>query len=192
MLPEYFAIVAVVLSLLGGLSYIIATLKGETKPNRMTWGLLTMFTGIAFFAALDGGAGWATAGVGAGLFNVVLIFAASYVNPKAYWKTEKRDYWFGLIALVGLLLWLITDNPNLAIVFSIVADVSAALPTFIKAYKKPNSENGRSFVVWTVAQGSILLIIDDWTFAAYAFPIYLVMFNGALAYLTVIRPKRLS
>ena len=123
------------------------------------------------------------------MFNVAAIFLASFVNPKAYWKTEKRDYLFALIALVGFVLWRITDDPALAIGFSIVADALAAMPTFIKALKQPESENGKSFVIWTFSSIILVLIVEKWEFSHYAFPIYLVLFNASLAYFINVRPE---
>ena len=189
MIPEQFALLTIALSFVGGLNYVVGTLKGQTKPNRVTWGLLGLFTAIVLVAQVDSGVSWPLVSAGISLFNIAAIFIASFVNPKAYWKTEPEDYAFGVIALAGFALWQLTNNPGLAISFSIVADFSASMPTFVKAYKQPSSENGRAFVLWTVAHSIVLLIIKDWTFASYAFPLYLVLFNAAMAYLVVLRPK---
>ena len=37
MLDPNFVIVGVVIGFLGGISYLVDTLKGKTKPNRVTW-----------------------------------------------------------------------------------------------------------------------------------------------------------
>lgn len=37
MIDEKFIFVAVVLNLAGGLSYLIDTLKGKVKPNKVSW-----------------------------------------------------------------------------------------------------------------------------------------------------------
>ena len=65
-------------------------------------------------------------------FTPLLILSASFFNKKAYWKSEPRDYYLMAAAIIGIILWAITDNPNFAILFSLIADVLAALPTLIK------------------------------------------------------------
>ncbi len=189
MIPEYFAVVTIVLSFYGGMHYTIATLKGKTKPNKVSWGMLWLFTAIVLWAQINSGVGWPLVSAATALFNVTTLLLASFVNPKAYWKAENRDYIFIALALVGLLLWKTTDDPNLAIAFSIIADFSAAFPIFIKAYKKPETENGKSFVIWSISHFFTLLIIQEWSFVNYAFPVYLIVFNSLLAYLIVFRTK---
>ena len=55
-------------------------------------------------------------------FTPLLIVAASFFNKKAYWKSEPRDYYLMAAAIIGIILWAITDNPNLALLFSLLAD----------------------------------------------------------------------
>jgi hypothetical protein len=61
-----------------------------------------------------------------------LIFLASFVNKKAYWKLEKFDYICGISSALALLLWWLTKEPAIAIVFAIISDAFAAIPTLIK------------------------------------------------------------
>lgn len=79
-------------------------------------------------------------------FNPLLIFLASFVNKKAYWEISKLDLSCGALAIAGLVLWLITGTGNLAIFFSILADGIAAIPTVIKSYHKPETENPNVFL----------------------------------------------
>lgn len=193
MLPSYFAYIAAAISTLSGLSYVISTLKGKTQPNRVTWLLLTFFTTIVFFAALDSDVSTEVLiAIASPYFNVAAVFLASFVNPKAYWKTTKQDYFYGGLALVGFVLWQLTDSPELAVAFSIVADALAATPTAIKACKKPKSEKGSSFGFWTLSSLITVGVVQNWNFTEYAFPVYLVFFNAMLAYLTMLRPRLLK
>lgn len=182
MLPPEFSLLAAAISLFAGSRYIISTLQGKTQPNRVTWFLLTLFTTPVFFAALLGDVQWQTlVGIGAPYFNVAAIFAVSFVNPKAYWKSEPRDYYLGALALLGFVLWLATDTPEIAVALAIAADFLAALPTLIKSFKHPSSEKISSFVLWTISSCLLVLAIQEWKFVAYAFPVYLVFFNGSMA-----------
>jgi hypothetical protein len=69
-----------------------------------------------------------------------MVIGASFYNPHAYWKIEKLDYICGIFSLLALLLWVITNEPLVAIIFAIISDILASIPTIIKAWKFPKSE----------------------------------------------------
>jgi len=180
-IPEYFAIIGAVIASLGGFYYLYETIIGKAKPNRVTWLLWGLFPMIIFVAQrIQGVEGLSWVSFAAG-FTPFLILLASFLNKKAYWKTEKRDYYIMGAAIVGILLWLLTDNPNLAILFSLVADFLAGLPTLIKAYRHPETESWIAYAISTVGFGLGLLAISSYTFENYAFALYLFIMNGLLA-----------
>ena len=153
------------------------TYKGETKPNKVSWMMLSFLAGIVLWAQIDAKAGWAIVSVAVSIFNILTILLIANFRPQAYWKAEKRDYLFALTACVGVALWQITDKPNLAILFSIMANFLAYLPTLIKSYKHPSSEAMFTFAIWAFAHAINVLTIDDWAFSKYGFPTYLVLIN---------------
>lgn len=110
MLPEWFIYIGVIISFLGSLSYLISTLKGKTKPNKVTWFIWALAPLIAFFATIEQGVGiqsLLTFMVG---FNPLLVFIASFINKKAYWKISKIDLACGSLAIVGVIL--LANNRN--------------------------------------------------------------------------------
>jgi len=171
-ISEKFIIVGAFLSFLGGLSYLIDTVKGKAKPNRVTWFIWALAPLIAFFAALDQGVGlYALITFMAG-FNPTLIFIASFFSKGAAWKLKRLDLTCGAIAIAGLILWQLTGDGNLAIFLSIVADSVAAIPTIIKSYRFPETENYKGFLMGGIAALLTLLAINTWTFEYFAFPVY--------------------
>jgi hypothetical protein len=107
-------------------------------------------------------------------FGPLLVFTASFVNRKSVWKLGKFDFFCGGLSFLGLLLWVLTREGNIAIVFSIVADGLAALPTVLKAYKEPETESYPVFLLAAISAIITLLTIDTWTFANYGFPLYIL------------------
>jgi hypothetical protein len=126
---------------IAGLSYLIATLKGTSKPNRVTWFLWTLAAFIAFTAEVKQGVGLPALMTFMVAFNPLLIFIASFANKKAEWKLGRFDYGCGALALLGIALWMLTSDANLAIIFAILADGIAGIPTIVKAYRFPDTEN---------------------------------------------------
>jgi hypothetical protein len=172
MLNEHFVIVGVIINLIGGLGYIFDTLKGKTKPNRVTWFIWAIAPLIAFAAEIKQGVGIESLLTFIVGFNPLLIFIASFINKNARWNLGKLDIICGILALGGLGLWYITRVGNIAILFSILADFLAAIPTIIKSYQYPETESYKEFLGVIIAAALTLLTITTWNFSSIGFPLY--------------------
>ncbi|HEY8886361.1 MAG TPA: hypothetical protein VIM31_02555 [Candidatus Microsaccharimonas sp.] len=194
MLPEYFAIIGAIIASAGGFYYLYETIRGTTKPNRVTWllwGLLPMITFVAQrFQGVEG-LSWVSFAAG---FTPLLVVAASFLNKKAYWKTQPLDYALMGAATMGIILWAITKEPNLAILFALLADLLASIPTIIKSLKHPETESWIAYAISTVGFGIALLAIHVFNFENSAFVIYLFSIQIILTALTIRAPlkKRLK
>ena len=183
MLPEYFAIIGAIIGSLGGFYYLYETIVGQAQPNRITWLLWGIFPMVIFVAQRAQGVegvSWASFVAG---FTPLLVVAASFFNKKAYWKSEPRDYVLMAAAVIGIVLWAMTDNPNLALLFSLVADMLAGTPTLIKAYRHPGSESWIAYAISAIGFGVSLLSVQTYNVANATFVAYLFILNGALAVL---------
>lgn len=177
MLNPNFVIVGILIGAVGSIIYIISTLKGRVKPNRVSFLLWSIAPFIAFAAQLKQGVGLESLMTFSVGFLPFLVFLASFVNKKAEWKLTKFDLTCGVLSVVGLILWLITQVGNIAIAFSILADGLAAIPTIVKAYKYPDTE-----IVWpwiATAFGVVLALLTLRTlnFANSGFIIYILIVN---------------
>lgn len=189
MIPESFAVVGAIVGSLGGIVYLYETITGKAKPNRVTWFLWGLFPMIIFVAQRAQGVeglSWATFAAG---FTPVLVFVASFLNRNAYWKTEPRDYYLMAAAIAGIVLWALTDDPVLAIVFTLLADVFASLPTLLKAYRHPQTESWIAYAISALGFGVAVLAIPSFTFENYAFITYVFVLNGLLAIFAWRRPS---
>jgi hypothetical protein len=179
-LVHYLVFVGAALQLIGGMNYFINTLKGKTKPNRVTWLLWSVAPIVGGIAAITNGATWAIIPVVMAGVPELLIFFASFINKKAYWKLGKGDYLCGAFAVLALILWAITKDANIAIIFSIIADVLAAIPTIMKSWSHPETESGLNFILGTLAQVTGLIAIENWTFSEASFGMYLFLMDSLL------------
>src|SRR3990167_11436290 len=180
MIDPNFVIVGAVIGFFGGISYLIDTLKGKTKPNKVTWFLWSLAPLIAFSAELSKGVGIQSLMTFMVGFSPLLIFLASFVNKKSYWQLGKFDYLLGALSLTGLILWFILGEGNYAIFFGILADFLAAIPTLVKSFKFPETENYWIFLAYFISSGLTILTIDVWDFAHYGFPVYIFVLTGVL------------
>jgi hypothetical protein len=185
MLNSHFVIFGAVLNLIGGGAYVLDTLKGKTHPNRVTWVLWTLAPFIAFAAEVGKGVGLQSLMTFMVGFIPLLVVIASFVSKKAEWQLTRFDLVCGALSIVGLILWLITQEGNIAICFAIMADGLAALPTIIKSYRYPETETYLAYLCGALAAIITLLTIDNWTFAQYGFPLYILIVNSILTLFTM-------
>lgn len=184
MIDERFVIIAFVLTLAGSVHYLIDVLRGKAKPNKVTWFLWALAPMIAFAAQTSEGVGYQsllTLGVGLG---PILVFVGSFWNKQSYWKLRPLDFMLGGLSLVGLILWQITDEGVLAVIFSIVADGLAATPTILKSWSEPESESSFVYAVSSLGAVITLLAVKQWTFIEYGFSLY-IFFICTLIYTLV-------
>ncbi len=174
MIDEKFILVGAVLNIIGSFTYLRDTIRGKTKPNRMTWFLWALAPLIAFAAELRHGVGLPSLMTFMVGFGPLLIFCASFVNRRSVWKLTPLDVACGILSVSGLFLWGLTGSGYMAIICSIAADAFAAIPTIIKAYKAPETESWLVFLFGGTSAAIVLLTLDSWGFAFYAFPLYIL------------------
>ncbi len=187
MLHPNFVILGAIIFFLGSIGYIWNTVKGKVKPNKVTWFIWSLAPLIAFAAQINQGIGMEallTFMIG---FVPVIVFVASFINKKSYWKIERLDLICGSLSVTGLILWQITKVGNIAIFFSLVADFLALLPTLVKSYRQPETENYLLYFGNSIFALLTILTIKDWNFANYAFPLYI--FVATLLLTVLIRFK---
>lgn len=180
MINEKFVLVGAVFNVIGSGSYVYKTLKGKTKPNRVTWFLWALAPLIACCAQLSKGVTWAALMTFMVGFGPLLIFLASFVNRKAFWGVTKLDIVCGIISVLALIFWLITGQGMVAIIFSILADLIAGIPTLVKAFNEPETEHHGVFRNGAISAAITLLTIKEWTFANYGFAAYIFLICVAL------------
>jgi len=174
-LPKQFVFIGIALNFGGSIDYFFSTLKGRVKPNKVTWFLWSLAPLIAFFSQLSQGVGaeaWMTFSVGA---IPLFIFIASFFNQKSYWKLKSFDLFCGGLSLLGLFLWQLTRVGNIALLFSIMADFLAGLPTMVKAFYYPETEKPLPYLTAALNGFITLLTIESWKIENYAFSLYIAV-----------------
>ena len=177
MLPSYFVIIGTLIGAVGALAYLIDTVKGKVKPNRVSFLLWSIVPFIAFAAQIKQGVGIESLMTFSTGFLPMMTLAGSFVNKKAEWKLTTFDVLCGIFSVVGVVLWLITKVGNVAILFSIVADGLAAVPTIVKAYKYPDTELAWPWIATAFGVVLTLLTLATCSFANSAFIIYILLVN---------------
>lgn len=192
MIDPRFAILGALITVAGSASYARDTLRGRTQPNRVTWMLWTLAPLIAFAAELAQHAGLDALLTFAVGFGPLLVVIASYLDRQAYYKLTRLDAACAGLSLAALLAWGLTGTGDVAIVFSILADVFGGIPTLRKAHAQPRSESASAFVASACGAAITLLTIraGDWNFANAGFPLYILGADATMSTLILVPRRR--
>jgi hypothetical protein len=191
MINSNFIIIGIIVYLTGSSSYFFDTIKGRIKPNRVSWFFWSLAPLITFGVEYTSGVGISAVPILIAGILTLATFIASLINKAAYWKVTRFDLFCGILAFIGLILWLITKNGPIAIILCILSDISASIPTVVKTFTYPESENRYEYFGAVINAGMTLLTLKYWTFTAFAFPAYIVIIDS-LVFFLIIRKKSQS
>ena len=136
----------------------------------------------ATIAVATGADIWATVRVFLAGFLPLLVFLASFANPRSYWRLKKFDAICGGFSLLALVLWLMIEAPRTAILCAIAGEWCAFLPTFIKAWRYPATETGTFYLATFISLVMVLPAIPEWTIENAAFQLHLLTVSGLLLF----------
>lgn len=175
MLDPRFTYLAAALSLVGSATYVTQTLRGKTRPDRVSWLMWSVTALIAFAAQASQGVGLPALTTLALAVGPLLTVAASFANRRAYWRLGFFDYACGVLSALALVGWYLTRSGNLAIGLAIAADFTASLPTLAKSWGRPRTEDYRTYALSAVGAAITLATLPRWSFAAGAFQLYMLL-----------------
>ena len=188
MIDPRFVLLGAALTLVGSSRYALATVRGRTQPNRVTWFLWALAPLIGFAAQLDDGVGWPsvlTLSIGVG---PAIIFSSTFVNRRSYWRITGFDLVCGAASLGALVVWLAVPDPGAAVLAAVLADLLAGIPTIRKAWSHPETEIATPFALGLLNATITLLTLDRWDLSTWAFPVYLVALMVVLLACVLGRP----
>lgn len=185
-----FAIGAAFFNVSSYVPYVRDIFRGTTKPHPFTWFVWALINMIAFFAQLAGGGGvgaWVTATVAAGCLVIALLSLS---------RGERRITAFDWVcfcgALLSLVLWRLSDDPFLAIVFVTLTDGLAAVPTFRKGYLRPFEETPSTYLLGVIGFALEIVAFESFNATTALYPAFIVVMNIALVVLLLLRRKSLG
>jgi hypothetical protein len=188
MLSEQFIWLGAAVMLLAALGYVAATVRGQARPNRVSWGLWSVTSWLAFAGQLDEGVGMPALLTFTVALVPSLIFLASFVGG-AYWQFSRLDIVCAVLAVLTLVAWQITASGIVAIVLSIAVDAIAGIPTIVKACRDPESESHVAYTAGMFSAACTLLTLTEFTIANSAFAFYFLILCATISFLLLVTPR---
>ena len=182
MLPESVIYITVLTSVIGYFYYFKDIFLGKTKPNLVSWFCWLFGPFLGVFFQLKAGVGLSVIPVFLAGFGPLLVVIFSIFKKNVYWKLDIFDVICGVFSILALILYLLTHNLTISIIFAILSDLFAFMPTYIKGWKFPETETITVYMVGIFNNILGLLIIKNWSFTIYSFGLYLVIANIIMVY----------
>lgn len=189
MFPEQIIYISTILSLYASSFYIKDILKGKVKPNRVSWFIWSFAPFIAFWIQFKNGAGISSIPVFMSGFIPLLIFLFSFKNKDSYWKLNILDYLCLVLSIIAIFIWVYLKEGVLATTFAILADLIAYIPTYVKSWKKPHTENIFPYLAGMLGMLFVLLTTKSFSFIYIGFPLY-IFFGNFIEILIVLFRKK--
>lgn len=181
---------AVVLGVLAYAPYLKSIFYGQTRPHLFSWLVWFLIQGIGFFAQMSKGAGAGAWVTGLTAFLCFSVFIASFFKGEK--NITKLDIASFLGAMLALVLWFYTSNPLIAIVLISVTDFLGFVPTFRKAYYKPQEEAVIIYEFYVLVWLLSLLALRSYNPTTVIYPASLFITNLSFAVMSFFRKRALG
>lgn len=188
-MKEEFAIIAALLAIAGNVPYLIEIVKGRVQPHAYTWFVWSIVSGVVFFGQVAKGAGIGALPTAASeIFTIIIFFFSLKYGFKHITKT---DTVFLVVALLGIIPWILTKDPTLSVIIVVAIDVIAFVPTLRKAWVEPKTESPILYFTNVVRHVLALFSLEAYNVATMLHSIAMITTNTLMtAILAISRMKR--
>jgi hypothetical protein len=186
-----FGILSGLFPLLGALPYLKDSLDTKTKPHQASFLIWTLLGAIAFFSQLAAGAKWSLIVPAEDTLGTLIVFILT-VRGGGRLNFNRRDKAAVALAVLGLVLWYFTKQPLFALYITTAVDAIGMALTVHKTYLDPHSETFSAWLFSSIGGFFAALAVGRLYFALLLYPLYLVIGNGAVAVVILLRRKRMT
>jgi len=183
-----FVAVATALAILSYVPYTRSILKGKTKPSRATFGIWALISVVEVGSYAASGARSTLLLPLVYAIGGIVVFCLSIKHGVG--GAQRLDLFCLVGAILGVVCWVLTKNPQVALYLSMLASGFGFVPTIKKAYLHPETEDALAWSLSGVAAILNVLAISNWALYNYSYPLFMLLFDGMIAILAVF-PKLL-
>jgi hypothetical protein len=179
-MKEAFAITAALLAIAGSVPYVIDILKGRVKPHAYTWFVWSIVSGIVLFGQLAKGAGIGALPTAASEVFTLIIFLLSL--RYGFRGITRTDTYLLLLAVAGIVPWILTEDPTISVVIAVSIDVIAFVPTLRKTWREPRTETPVLYGTNVIRHIFALLSLEAYNLATMLHSIAMIVTNSIMTF----------
>jgi nucleoside permease NupC len=187
-MTQFITIIAGILYVVAIIPYLISLHRKEIRPHPISWLLWTIIGVVNLVFYRQTGATYAQLIAYMSFFLPLIILIFSLRTWQGAFS--KTDYFCLCTSLVALIIGIFYNQPILGLALNILlSDFIAFIPTIIKTYKDPKSENISTWLITVIANILTIAVINKWTFAIALLPVYTFIMNGVVLIFSLRRKK---
>lgn len=178
-------ILAGIASFLAHPLYIVAVIKRETVPHIITWILSAFLAGISVFMYHEAGSE-ETIYVPLGDFIGLSIIALLSLKYGRRGNFSRLDWACVAGGLAGIAIFVIAQNPFLAFLATLTAEVLAIIPTMAKTVYFPMEED---FLAWTftIAGNTLNFFALSWVNSTELIYVWTIFIADGIVWVLILR-----
>jgi len=176
-IKQALGIAAAVLSFTTCPIYLLAIIRGRAKPDRVTWWVLAVVSALiasSYYAAGARETIWLPLEYVVN-FLVVALFSIRYGEGPPRLHLLDRLCLGGAVA--SALVWWSFGSTALGLYSAIATECIGLVPTAVKAYARPWTEDRTAWMIATVASALNVLALRSHELALSAYPLYILVTN---------------
>lgn len=185
---QLLGIIAGIIALLAYVVYVVSILRGKSKPNRATWWIWA-FMGLVLALSYKFSGADNTVWVPYMEFFGPLTIAILSIKYGEGGLSDKTDLFCLFGAIASVVLWIVFDNPVVALVTNLAIDSFAIIPTIKKSYLRPEGEDFWAWFGTGVADSLNMFAVERFTFAILLYPIYMLVSDLIIIFILLLRKK---
>ncbi len=174
-MKEVLVFVAVILAIIGNVPYLRDVIQNKIQPHPYTWLVWSIVSAVTFFGQVvkGGGIGSIPTGVAEAFTIIIFLFSLRY----GFKNIVRKDTYFLIIALLGLIPWALTNDPTISVITVVSIDVIAFIPTLRKTWHYPKSETPILFVMNVLRHVLTLFSLQTYNIATTLHSIAMIVTN---------------
>ncbi|MEK7059592.1 MAG: hypothetical protein AAB971_02460 [Patescibacteria group bacterium] len=189
-MKELLAIIAALIAIAGNVPYLKDTFAKRVRPHPYTWLVWAIVSGITLFGQIAKGAGVGALPTAVAECFTITIFLFSLQYGFKY--VRRTDKYFLIIALLGLIPWLISDDPTISVVIAVSIDLVAFVPTIRKTWRHPGSETPILYGANVLRHVLTLLSLQSYNIATTLHSIAMIITNSVMTGIITLKKSVIS
>ena len=185
-----FVIIASLLALVGNIPYLIDILKKRVEPHPYTWLVWSVVSCIIYFGQLSAGGGIGSVPTAVSEIFTIIIFVFSL--RYGFKQIHKTDTIFLIIALLGIIPWMLTNDPTLSVIVAVGIDLVAFMPTLRKTWLKPKTETPLLYSMNVLRHILMLLSLQAYNVATTLHSITMIITNTAMTCMILFKKTKID
>jgi hypothetical protein len=187
MLNDIFLFLSVIVTVGSVIPYARDILKGETKPNIVSWITWTLITGVATIAELAAHEYTTAIFTSAAVVETALIVVLGL--KYGYVKYTMFDTICQIGSLTGFVLWYVFNSPAAAVIASLAIDFIGVLPTLRHSFLSPGEETWETYALAGLGGLLAIFALTSYNWISLPYAVYIVLVNILVSGIIISRSR---